>query len=428
MYHKDFPWQKGLWIWRISECLDGSIDSIITKCHNYDISYLLIKNGDGPDLWQQLNRDVVTRFQNAGIKVYSWGYNYGKDPQGEADVAIKCLDLGVNGHVFDAEAEYRDAPNNAQAAELMLKAVRAKHPDKFLAHAPLAIIDYHTRFPYVIFGKYCDAVMPQIYFGTMKKTPQQAILWTYDNFVRWQKNWRDNGYADSVKPIIPIGQTYDNYQITPPYILTPADIQSFIKTVAGYKSVNFWSFQHILRDDCWAALRDAKVDAPSDAELGRVVVGSEQTTPVEVTTEAPQEVVQETVVEVPVVEAPAVEPPVTVVEPVVSEPAPEPTVVQPEVIVVTAPQEVEFTPVPDTTPTTVVVPQSEPQRVELPTNISIPATKQPTTVTFKPNKADPEKFDVIVHGHKTHREYFVEFVQRILLLIQNLLQDKRIRR
>ena len=209
MYHKDHPWGKGLWIWDLRKCLGGDIDAIIRKCQDYNISYLIIKGCDGGVLYPvaqpQLNRDLVTRLQSAGIKVYSWGYNYGEHPEAEAQVANKCLDLGVDGHVFDGEAEYRDAPNNTQAAETMLQMVRARYPDKFLAHAPLAIIDYHTHFPYVTFGNDCDAVMPQIYFGTMKKTPQQAILWMYDNFVRWQKNWIVNGYANSVEPIIPIG-------------------------------------------------------------------------------------------------------------------------------------------------------------------------------------------------------------------------------
>src|SRR5919199_3107598 len=207
MFHKDHPWKKGLWIWRIESCLDGTIESIIKKCHDYDISYLIIKNGDGATLWPQLDRGIVSQLQDAGIKVYSWSYNYGKDPLAEAQVAIKCLELGVNGHVFDAEGEFEREPNNTQLAEVMLQTVRSRHPDKFLAYAPLAIVDYHPSFPYVTFGKYCDAVMPQVYWGSwtsLGQSPTRGLLWMYDNWERWQKNWRDNGHEDSVKPIIPI--------------------------------------------------------------------------------------------------------------------------------------------------------------------------------------------------------------------------------
>src|SRR5687768_175533 len=163
MLHKDMPFGKGLWIWKIEQCLGGDIDAIIQKCKDYDISYLLIKNGDGEKVWTQLTVDIVTQFHNAGIKVYSWSYNYGLNPLAEATVAIKCLDLGVDGHVFDAESEYEHLVNNAHAAETMLQMVRSRYPDKFLAHAPYPIIDLHKDFPYLTFGKYCDAVMPQVY-------------------------------------------------------------------------------------------------------------------------------------------------------------------------------------------------------------------------------------------------------------------------
>ncbi|MDQ5853869.1 MAG: hypothetical protein M3380_17750, partial [Chloroflexota bacterium] len=189
----------------------------------------------------------------------------------------------------------------------------------------------------------------------------------------------------------------------------------------------------ILRDDCWAALRDAHVDAPSDADLGRVVVASEPEVPSEVITEAAISAVEETV---PAVQA--VETTVTVVEKaavVVETPAEEvPAVPEPEVSVPTHPAEtdlvVEPIPIPNTTseqPTT-VTPQSAPQRVELPASVAIPATKQPTTVTFKPNKDDPEKFDVIIHPRKTHREYFVEFCKYLFSLVQTILKDRKIRR
>jgi hypothetical protein len=141
MYHKDQPWNKGLWIWKVNECLDGNIDTIIKKCKDYDISYRLIKNGDGEKLWTQLTAEIVKSIQDAGIKVYSWTYNYGLNPLAEADVAIKCLDLGVDGHVFDAESEYEHLANNAQVAEAMLQTVRSAHPTKFLAYAPYPIID-----------------------------------------------------------------------------------------------------------------------------------------------------------------------------------------------------------------------------------------------------------------------------------------------
>lgn len=394
MYHKEFPWNKGLWIWQMKSCLNGDVDAIIKKCHDFDISYVLIKNGDGGNLWTQLTHDIISRFQNANIKVYSWTYNYGYDPIAEANVAMQCLSLGVNGHVFDAESEFEYLANNAHAAEVMLQAIRARYPDKFLAHAPYPFISVHRNFPYMTFGKYYDAVMPQVYFGTMNRIPQDAIVKMYNDFVDWENRCKAEGHADSIKPIIPIAQAYDNYQVNPAYILKPADIHTFVSIVKGYKSVNFWSFQHILRDDCWAAIRDAKVDQPSDADRG-IVHSTPVEQPVQTTTEAPvEQPVQETVTQVQ-----SGDTTVTVVE--------ETPVEQSAPVVEATPE-----------PTQTVTPQAEPQRIELPTSISVPVSSQPTTVTFKPNKEDPEKVDVIVHPHKTHREYFVDFVRYVVSLFK----------
>src|SRR5437870_4679569 len=105
-YHKNFPWGRGLWIWKLQSCLNGDVSAIINKCHAYTISYLIIKGGDGVNVWSQLTTGLVKQFQDAHIKVYSWTYNYGEDPIKEADVAKHCLSLGVDGHIFDAEGEY----------------------------------------------------------------------------------------------------------------------------------------------------------------------------------------------------------------------------------------------------------------------------------------------------------------------------------
>jgi hypothetical protein len=221
-----------------------------------------------------------------------------------------------------------------------------------------------------------------------------------------------------VKPIIPIGQAYDNYSIAPPYVLRPEDITSFVSIVKGYKSVNFWSLQHLLRDDCWAALRDAKVDPPTDEDLGRVVVTAAEEQPVEPTTEPPVSEVSDSPAP-PVVDAVAeVQTPDTAVTTVEETPATEP-----EIVTYSAPEEAPTaTPEPQH-----VVPQDKPQRVELPTSISVPVSSSsaPTTITFKRNPTDPNKVDIIVHPNKTHREYFLEFCARFIAFVQSLLKGRK---
>lgn len=369
-YHKDFPWGKGLWIRDLDKCLEGNIDAIIQKCKEYNISYLLIKNGDGTKLWTQLTKEIVTALQNAQIKVFAWTYVSGTDPLAEAAVAVNCLDLGVDGFVFDAEGEYEHLENNAQTAQTMLEAVRAKHPDKFLAYTTFALIDWHEKFPYTTFGKYCDAVMPQIYHGTWGSNLQEAILNTYHNFIKWQDNWEKSGHADSVKPVIPIGQGYDDFKAKTPYVVLPADLDAFVKIVKGYKSVSFWSFQHLLREDCWIAIRDAQLESPTDAERGVAPVAET----------APDAQVEEVVAQ---------------------EEAPQVWTTLPEI----------------PTEETLVATENKPQVVEVPNKINVPADGK-TTITVKPDASQPNGVKVTVVTHKTHREYFVEFISYVVALFR----------
>jgi len=252
MFHKNFPWGKGLWIWEIQALLSqyGTIDAACQKCKDTNISYVIIKAGDGKNTWPQFSKDLIGKFKFYGINVYAWSYVYGDDPVREAQIASWALNLGADGFVIDAESEYQG--KNTQAVTMMTE-LRKGNPDSFVAYAPFAFIHLHKSFPYQEFGKYCDAVMPQMYWGTMGMSVQDCINQTYQDFLQWQQIVP----AESVKPIIPVGQAYDNSQEN--YVLTPKDLTDFINGVAGYHSVNFWSMQHILRDDCWSAIKDGAV-------------------------------------------------------------------------------------------------------------------------------------------------------------------------
>lgn len=294
-FHKNFPFGKGMWIWSIYSCLGGDVDAIIAKMKAYDLSYVILKAGDGEGTWEidkstsdiarlnipQYNSEIIRKFHEAGIKVYSWSFIYGDNPNREANIASWAINQGADGHVFDAETQYEHLSNPEAAAEQMLQALRQLNPDAFIAHSPMPIIDYHTRFPYRVFGKYCDAVMPQVYQGDFKMSSQAAVNWMYEQWIKWEATWP----AESRKPIIPLAQAYDNYEIKPAYILKPQDMTDFINAVKGYKSVNFWSFQHISRNDCWDAIRDAKMTPPTAEDLG--VTTQPNTTPPQTSTPTP---------------------------------------------------------------------------------------------------------------------------------------------
>lgn len=389
-FHQKSPWGKGFWIWELENCEGGNIDAIIAKCKKYGVNYLIIKTSDGEKSFPinkapQLTREISDKLHANGISVYSWSYNYGYNVDREIALTLWALEqLGVDGHVFDAEVEWRDLPDPAGAANKLLQGIRAKHPEAFLAHAPFAYIDYHSRFAYAEFGKYCDAVMPQLYWGTIGISVKQMVADMYTQWSKWEAKWRADGRADSIKPIIPLGQTYDNPQEK--FVMTPADLKEFITSYAGYGSVNFWDWQHTIRTDLWDAFRDTQVKPKS--EFAPAQPNSQNNTPTQTVTPAPTPPAP-TQPEKPADPAPSV--PAAPVEPAKPE-----TCTVPQVPVDPKPAE--------TVPTsTVTAPISD---------------RGTTTVTMKNDPQTPNGVQVKISTHKPHIEYFLEFFQMLFSLLK----------
>ena len=122
----------------------------------------------------------------------------------EADVANRILDIaGIDGLIIDAEGHWEGKPN---AATALMHSIRAAHPNSCVADAPFAIIDLHLSYPYLEFGKYADAAMPQAYWKDIGQTPTVMANTLKQQWDQWHPNWQNGGYGDSVKPVIPIGQ------------------------------------------------------------------------------------------------------------------------------------------------------------------------------------------------------------------------------
>lgn len=401
--HPNFPLGKGIWIWKISECEGGDIDKIIKRLKDNDFKYALVKAGDGERTWAQFNVDLIKRFHDAGLKIYSWTYNYGINPLREAAIAIWALDMGADGHVFDAEGEYERLANPADTAKTMLIKVRDAKPNAFLAHAPFPIIDYHTKFPYIEFGRYCDAVMPQMYWGTMNRTPANVVSWTFKQWTKWEAIWKNNGNEKSIKPIIPIGQTYDNATVG--YKSNPADLKSFIELVRGYKSINFWSYQHISRNEDWDAIKNTRIDTVTATETPQPV-GESVPPPVPSTpkptlpaTEEPVEVVEVTTVDANGDEVPVVDIAIDVENPSASDNTPTGEILLPPEL-----QKVED-------------PTKQEHNTELPSAVVVPVDIK-TTIELVPNENCAHGIEVKVKYDKTHLDILISVVSYILQLLK----------
>ncbi|GAI59161.1 unnamed protein product, partial [marine sediment metagenome] len=157
---------------------------------------------------------------------------YGENPIGEANVSVQILDTNVDGLIIDAESEYEGKPDNAT---IYMEQIRTNHPNSFIAYTTFPIIDYHLNFPYLEFGKYCDAVMPQVYWKEIGVSPEGMINWMETQWNKWHNTWKESGNSLSVKPIVPIGQGWD---------VTGGEIEQFCDLIYnhGYIGVSLWRY------------------------------------------------------------------------------------------------------------------------------------------------------------------------------------------
>ena len=243
---------KGDWIWEMPQTQTRLGVSTTQGVINYEVSmgmqWITVKCADGGDTnsWAQFSPTLVNQAHAAGLKIFGWAYVYGSkfgNLQGEINAALSCMAKGADGLIIDAEIEYETNATRVADATTYCQAIKNAYPSNFLAHAPFPYISLHAGFPYSVFGYYCDAVMPQDYWGAFAITPNQMVS---DMDTQW-KNWQNaltGTNVNAIKPIVPLAQSYapvTGSQISNFVFLIKTDASP--ATAGGYHGVSFWDCQ-----------------------------------------------------------------------------------------------------------------------------------------------------------------------------------------
>ena len=228
---------KGIYIWQLKRCEGGDMGKVVNRLKAADMTHVLpkIADGDDPDIktivdnWKLLP-DLVNRCHKAGIQVIGWQYVYGANPTGEADRAITELrKLPFDGFVINAERQYRDLANNAQAAWIYCEKIRAAYPDLLLGLSSYRFPHYHAKFPFNTFLSFCDFNMPQVYWMQSNGTVPAQLADTikaYEPYV----------YC----PMIPTGAAFEEHG----WKAVPDDQRIFVEEVRkhGLSGCNWWEY------------------------------------------------------------------------------------------------------------------------------------------------------------------------------------------
>lgn len=232
---------KGMWIYQLRKCEGGDIQKILARAKWAGLDYVLIKTHDGSD-WVTYNpkervADLIAALHRAGIKVYAWGYVYGRYPEAEGARAIEAMELGSDGYVFNCEVHMR---NRAKAAETMCSIVRqwvdASAPDRVLGYSTFCRIQNQAGIPFEVYDRHCDFAMPQVYFSWFSGwTARQAAARTMNIWLAEQAGW--DHYP---KPIIPTLECSSGAADMP--ATKPSDLEIAAEGFSGYFGLNFYSW------------------------------------------------------------------------------------------------------------------------------------------------------------------------------------------
>ncbi len=265
---------KGDYVWIPSAGVNNNgfanLQQLIDFEKSKGMKYLVVKSSQSDaGFTGNFTSDLVTRCHKAGLKIFAFPYAIGGAylqtdiNQALAIMAVKDGDgVPMDGYVIDAESEWSGQYANA---ETLCKAIRAKYPTRFLAHAPYPMPGWNAAFPYKQFGKYCDAVFAQAYWylqfdydfpagtGTGGKSPEYMVRTMSGQWDSAYARWSLTADSLSIKPLAPTGQAFPSRGASPPtsagHYCPAAELARFCVALnadtlmskwGGYGSVNWF--------------------------------------------------------------------------------------------------------------------------------------------------------------------------------------------
>jgi len=228
---------KGMFIWRIQKCHNGSVSEITRKAVAAKYSHVLIKIANGIYSYNydwEKNVDLVpplsAALKSEGIQVWGWHYIFGDQPGQEAQKAISRIrQLGVDGYVLDAEGHYK---GKYASATTFMNQLTASITDIPIALSSYRYPSLHPQLPWNEFLKKVDLNMPQVYWKFANNPGAQLV-----KSVAEFKNMK---YSP---PIFPTGSSYTADGWTP----TLSEISEFMQKAKDLKlsGFNFWEWANL---------------------------------------------------------------------------------------------------------------------------------------------------------------------------------------
>jgi hypothetical protein len=242
---------KGMFIWKIQNCHNGSVSEITRRSVVSKYSHVLIKIANGIYSynfdWEKkidLVPPLVAALKSEGIQVWGWHYLFGDQPGQEAQKAISRIrQLGVDGYVLDAEGHYK---GKYSSAATFMSQLTASVQDIPIALSSYRYPSLHPQLPWNEFLAKVDLNMPQVYwmFGTNPGAQLKKSIAEFKNMKY-------------TPPIFPTGAAFTEFGWTP----TLSEVREFMRKCKELKmpGFNMWewaSLHNYLPAEYYRTIRD----------------------------------------------------------------------------------------------------------------------------------------------------------------------------
>ncbi len=261
--------KKAIFIWQIDAIEGGDAGRIAQKlvAANFEAAYLHVT--DVSFLKGAITPQLVATLKAAGLSVIGSSAIYGFVPDQEGRLAGQaCLDLDLDGFIFDAEGQFESQPQaNSNAVKVLInfRAVAKNLPVGWcyfpLLHEPAnpnhryhdtdivrAVMETKSSF------RGADYAMPMVYWNPGTQAAD-AVNYLNNSFNIWREF--------TSKPIVPIGRAYqgDSGKATPEAILA-FDAQA---RKLGCPGISWWSMFHAVNQVTLPGVWDALTATPKFA-------------------------------------------------------------------------------------------------------------------------------------------------------------------
>lgn len=242
----------GVWIWELPRCERGNVEAIVGRAKEARLGHVLVRVTENGDNWASFNDrakviELATRLRAEGITVLAWGYHYPYKIKSQIALVQSVLDMAVfDGYVLNVETEFRSCRTKAEELFAPIRRYRdANYPDKLLGYSTFGRIDrgLGAEMPLEVFGQYSDVAMPQAYWRDFDWEPRTTAYRMCQTWATREEQWKSEGKAASIKPLIPTAHAYDGTGGTE--VIPASELEAFLDATKGYFGVNVWSWQNM---------------------------------------------------------------------------------------------------------------------------------------------------------------------------------------